>query len=238
MARRRSRRGTAEQGRARRFFSDWRRTAIFAVAVALVLALVVLLIVTLTNRPEPEEPPPNPVATITMSDGSRMRLVLYRAEAPNTVANFVKLANSGFYDGQQFFRIVSGVFIQAGDPNNNGTGDPGYAIKGEFADNGVKNEVSHSRGTISMARTSDYDSAGSQFFIMQGSYPEYDGRYAAFGRIEDEESLATLDAIAAEPVDSNYLPLTRQVIDTIRVETFDVDYEPETTARPQAAEAQ
>lgn len=234
MARRGKRRGTARQGRVRRFFSDWRRAAIFAAVVVIVLALAAFAIIRLVNRPEPEEPPPNPVATITMSAGGTMRFVLYRAEAPNTVANFVRLANSGFYDGQQFFRIVSGVLIQGGDPNNNGTGDPGYAIKGEFADNGVKNDVSHTRGTISMARASDYDSAGSQFFIMQGSYPEYDGRYAAFGRIEDDESLATLDAIAAEPVDSSYLPLTRQVIATIRVETFGETYEPETTQRPQA----
>ena len=237
MTSRRKRRGKAgTPGGFRRFFSDWRRVAIVAAAAALLLGLAVFAIVRAANRPEPEEPPPNPVATITMSNGSKMRLVLYRAEAPNTVANFVRLANSGFYDGQQFFRVVSGVFIQGGDPNNNGTGDPGYAIRGEFADNGVKNAVSHTRGTISMARTSDFDSAGSQFFIMQGSYPEYDGRYAAFGRIEDEESLQTLDAIAAEQVDSSYLPLTRQVIDNIRVETFGETYEPETTARPQAAE--
>ncbi|MBR1822064.1 MAG: peptidylprolyl isomerase [Clostridia bacterium] len=178
---------------------------------------------------------PNPVATITMSDGGQMRFTLYPDLAPNTVANFIKLANRGFYDGQQFFRIVAGVFIQGGDPNNNGTGDPGYAIKGEFADNGfAQNTVSHLRGTISMARPSGYDTAGSQFFIMQGSYPEYDGRYAAFGSIDkdDEASFAVLDAIASQPTDSTYLPLTRQVIATIRVETFDADYgDPETLER-------
>ena len=234
MANRHRQRGRAGvPGGAKRFFGNRRLAAIIIAAAVVLIALAAVVIIRLTNRPEPEEPPPNPVATITMSDGSTMRLVLYRAEAPNTVANFVKLANSGFYNGQQFFRIVSGVLIQGGDPNNNGTGDPGYAIRGEFAENGVKNELSHTRGTISMARASDYDSAGSQFFIMQGSYPEYDGRYAAFGRIEDEESLQTLDAIAAQPVDSNYLPLTRQVIDNIRVETFGEEYEPETTQRPQ-----
>ena len=216
------------------FFSDWKRVA--ALALVLVLAIVLVLVLVLRNagQKETEPPPPNPVATIIMRGGGQMRLELYPDQAPNTVANFVRLANSGFYDGLEFFRVVSGVFIQSGDPNNNGTGDPGYAIRGEFSENGVKNELSHVRGTISMARTSGYDTAGSQFFIMQGSYPEYDGRYAAFGRITDEASLATLDAIAAEPVDSNYLPLTRQVVSTIRVETFDVDYEVETMERPQS----
>ena len=197
--------------------------------ILLSLVLVIVLVRRLTPRPEPEEPVPNPVATITMSDGSRMTFELYPDQAPNTVANFVSLANSGFYDGQQFFRIVAGVFIQGGDPNNNGTGDPGYAIKGEFADNGVPNAISHMRGTISMARTSGYDTAGSQFFIMQGSYPEYDGKYAAFGSAADAQTLTVLDAIAAQPTDSTYLPLTRQVIRSIHVETFGVDYgDPET----------
>ncbi len=219
-------------------FSDWKKVA--ALAVVVVLAAVLALVVLRRNRaPEaPEEPAPNPVATITMRDGGQMRLELYPEKAPNTVANFVRLANSGFYDGQEFFRVVSGVFIQSGDPNNNGTGDPGYAIRGEFEANGFKNDLSHTRGTISMARTSGFDTAGSQFFIMQGSYPEYDGRYAAFGRIADEASLAVLDGIAAQPVDSNYLPLTRQVIGSIRVETFEVDYDPETIDRPAPAEGQ
>ena len=161
-----------------------------------------------------------------------MRFELYPDQAPNTVNNFIRLSNSGFYNNLQFFRIVAGVFIQGGDPNNNGTGDPGYAIRGEFEENGVNNTVSHMRGAISMARQSGNDTAGSQFFIMQGSYPEYDGRYAAFGMIQDEQSLAVLDAIGSQPTDSTYLPLTRQVISTIRVETFGVEYpEPETLDR-------
>lgn len=224
-------------GRRGGIITDWKQVAALAVVAVLAIALVVVLVTRQrAPEPEPEAPVPNPVATITMRDGKRIRLELYPEYAPNTVANFVKLANDGFYDGQEFFRIVSGVFIQGGDPNNNGTGDPGYAIKGEFEANGFKNDLSHVRGTISMARPSGYDTAGSQFFIMQGSYPEYDGRYAAFGRIMDEQSLAALDSIAAEPVDSNYLPLNRQVIMTIRVETFDAEYEPETMARPQPAE--
>lgn len=217
------------------FFSDWRRVAVLAALGGVALAVAIILLLNLGGPKEPEEVVPNPVATITMSDGSQMRFTLYPDQAPNTVANFIKLANRGFYDGQQFFRIVAGVFIQGGDPQNNGTGDPGYAIKGEFADNGFpQNTVSHMRGAISMARPSGYDTAGSQFFIMQGSYPEYDGRYAAFGSIDanDAASLETLDAIGSQATDSTYLPLTRQVIATIRVETFEADYgDPETLER-------
>ncbi len=217
------------------FFSDWRRVAVLAALGGMALAVAIILLLNLGGPKEPEEVVPNPVATITMSDGSQMRFTLYPDQAPNTVANFIKLANRGFYDGQQFFRIVAGVFIQGGDPQNNGTGDPGYAIKGEFADNGFpQNTVSHMRGAISMARPSGYDTAGSQFFIMQGSYPEYDGRYAAFGSIDanDAASLDTLDAIGSQATDSTYLPLTRQVIATIRVETFEADYgDPETLER-------
>ena len=215
------------------FFSDWRRVAVLAALGGVALAVAIILLLNLGGPKEQEEVVPNPVATITMSDGSQMRFTLYPDMAPDTVANFIKLANRGFYDGQQFFRIVAGVFIQGGDPQNNGTGDPGYAIKGEFAENGfTQNTVSHMRGAISMARTSGYDTAGSQFFIMQGSYPEYDGRYAAFGRVADQASLDVLDAIGSQATDSTYLPLTRQVIATIRVETFEADYgDPETLER-------
>ena len=220
------------RSRRKGFFSDWRRIVIVAVIGALLLGGALILILKLTEPREPEEEAPNPVATITMSDGKQMRFELFPDQAPNTVANFIKLSNSGFYNGLQFYRVVAGVFIQGGDPNNDGTGGPNYAIKGEFMENGVDNSVSHMRGAISMARQSGYDTAGSQFFIMQGSYPEYDGWYAAFGMIQDEESLAVLDSIASQPTDSNYLPLTRQVIQTIRVETFDVDYgDPETIKR-------
>ena len=211
------------------FFSDQRRLIAAIAAGALLLAGVLILILKLTEPKPAEEPDPNPVATITMSDGAQMRFELYPDQAPNTVANFISLANRGFYSNQQFYRIVAGVFIEGGDPQNDGTGGPGYAIKGEFSENGHANNVSHRRGAISMARQSGYDTAGSQFFIMQGSYPEYDGKYAAFGSIVDEQSLAVLDAIASQPTDSTYLPLTRQVIRGIHVETFGVDYgKPET----------
>lgn len=167
----------------------------------------------------------NPIATITLTDGSEMRFELYPQQAPNTVANFISLANGKEYDNLQIYRVVSNVLIQSGDPNNDGTGDPGYYIKGEFAENGFKgNTLSHMRGTISMARKSDYDTGGSQFFIMEGSYPEYDGYYAAFGRILDEQSLQVLDDIGSRPVDGSYVPLDKIVIQRVRVETFDVDY--------------
>lgn len=170
---------------------------------------------------------PNPIATITMEDGSQMRIELYVRKAPNTVANFVKLANSGFYDGMDFYRVLPGCLIQAGDTAGDGSGGPGYSIKGEFSKNGFeKNDVSHTRGTISMARQSSYDSAGSQFFILQGSYPEYDGEYAAFGRITDEASLAVLDSLASVNVDAHYAPIKKSYIASIRVDTMGYEYEP------------
>ena len=197
------------------------------------LALTLALCLAGCGRKEPEEPAPNPIATITMQDGSQMRFELRPDCAPNTVANFVALANAGFYDGQQFFKVVVGAFIQAGDPKNNGTGDPGYAIKGEFSANGFDNPLSHNRGVISMARQSGYDTAGSQFFILQGNYPaDYDGLYAAFGTALDEATISVIDAIASQPTDYSYLPITHQVIARIRVETFDVEYKPTTTQRP------
>ena len=194
----------------------------------IILALLALLLSGCGGKNPYEDIEQNPIATITMADGSQMRFELYPQIAPITVANFVTLANDGFYDGLAVYRVVSNVLIQSGDPNNDGTGDPGYYIKGEFSENGVKNSLSHMRGAISMARKSKYNTAGSQFFIMEGSYPEYDGYYAAFGRIMDEESLATLDAIGSKPVDGNYSPLERIIIQRIRVETFDVEYKART----------
>ena len=197
--------------------------------IPLLLAVTLLLAACGEPKNPYAEIEQNPIATITLTDGSQMRFELYPQQAPNTVANFVKLANDGFYDNQQIYRVVSNVLIQSGDPNNDGTGDPGYYIRGEFSENRFKgNTLSHMRGTISMARKSDYDTGGSQFFIMEGSYPEYDGFYAAFGRIMDEESLNVLDDIGSRPVDGSYVPLDKIVIQRIRVETYDVDYEPQT----------
>lgn len=188
------------------------------------LALILLLSLAGCGREEtdPYEGVPDPVATITLSDGSVMRAELYPRQAPNTVGNFIALANSGFYDGLEIFRVVTRAFIQTGDPLNNGTGGPGYAIRGEFAENGYEgNTLSHTRGVLSMChRVDEPDSAGSQFFIMQGSFPaDYDGKYAAFGKLMDEESLRTLNAVASVAVDANFRPLVITKIETIRVDT-------------------
>ena len=169
---------------------------------------------------------PNPVATIELSNGGEMRFELFVQDAPNTVANFVELANSGFYDGLRFFRIVPGVLVQTGDPNNSGTGNAGYTIQGEFSENGIENGVAHTRGTISMARQSGLDTASCQFFIMQGNYPEYNGQYAAFGRAMDAQSLEALDSIASSVVDSDYHPVgNAPSIVRVRVDTQGYKYE-------------
>ena len=164
----------------------------------------------------------NPAATITMADGGVIELELLPEYAPNTVANFIALANAGFYDGLIFHRVIEGFMIQGGDPTGTGMGGPGYAIKGEFAANGVKNDLSHARGVISMARAMDPDSAGSQFFIMHQDGPFLDGNYAAFGRVTS--GIEVVDAIATTQTDANDRPVVDQVIQTIRVETFDQDY--------------
>ncbi len=190
---------------------------------ALLLALIWLCGCT---AEDPYEGIPNPVATITMDDGSVMTAELYLSTAPNTVSNFVELANAGFYDGLLIHRIIPGVLIQTGDPMELGSGGTDYTIRGEFSRNGFANSLSHTRGVVSMCRLeSDYNSASSQFFIMQGSYPEdYDGRYAAFGKLTDDASLAVLDSLGSTPVDASGKPLMEHRIQTVRVETFGYQY--------------
>ncbi len=212
------------------------------IALALALVLLVCALSGCRKKEDPFAAIPNPVATIQLTNGSSMRFELFVQDAPNTVANFVELANSGFYDGLRFFRIVPGVLVQSGDPRNNGTGHAEKAIQGEFAANGIENNVSHTRGTISMCRQSGYDTASSQFFIMQGTYPEYNGQYAAFGRAMDMESLSALDAIASTGVDGNYSPVgAAPDIASIRVETYGYKYFatrmdfPEATKAPEAS---
>ena len=179
------------------------------------------------NKEEPAVQ--NPVATITMKDGGVMKLELYPDVAPNTVNNFISLANSGFYDGLTFHRVIANFMIQGGDPMGNGSGDPGYSIKGEFSSNGFQNDLKHTRGVISMARAKDPDSAGSQFFIMHADAPHLDGEYAAFGMLT--EGFTELDKIAMSKTDYYDMPLTPVVIDTIRVETFGAEYPAPETIR-------
>ena len=167
-----------------------------------------------------------PIATITMKDGGVIKMELYPKIAPESVKNFISLANSKFYDGLIFHRVISGFMIQGGCPKGNGTGGPGYNIKGEFSANGVDNSLSHERGVISMARAMAYDSAGSQFFICHADSQFLDGQYAAFGKVI--EGMDVVDAIASVKTNSQDKPLQDQVIDSIRVDTFGVEYgEPE-----------
>ena len=163
-----------------------------------------------------------PIATIVMEDGGEIVLELNPNEAYNTVANFVSLANSGFYDGLIFHRVISGFMIQGGDPTGTGYEGPGYKIKGEFSANGVNNTLKHERGVISMARSNPYDSAGSQFFIMHKDAPSLDGLYAAFGKVL--EGMDVVDRIASVKTDANDRPLTEQKIASIRVDTKGIEY--------------
>ena len=164
----------------------------------------------------------NPTFTIAMNDGSLIYGELYPEIAPETVGNFIALANAGFYDGLTFHRVVPGFVIQGGDPNGDGTGGPGYAIRGEFASNGVENGLSHERGVLSMARSSAADSAGSQFFIMHADNDYLDGDYAGFGRVLG--GIETVDLIASTPTGSNDKPMSEQVMRVVYVETYGQSY--------------
>lgn len=158
----------------------------------------------------------NPIATITMENGDVIKLELYPETAPITVENFKKLANEGFYNGLIFHRVIPGFMIQGGDPEGTGMGGPGYTIKGEFASNGVENNLSHKRGVISMARAMDPDSAGSQFFIMHADGEFLDGQYAAFGAVT--EGIEGVDNVAKVDTDRNDRPRIEQKIKSITVE--------------------
>ena len=164
----------------------------------------------------------NPIFTITMANGAVMKGELYPDIAPQSVYNFIDLSNKGFYDGLNFHRVIRGFMIQGGDPDGRGTGGPGYCIKGEFFMNGVDNKLKHKRGVLSMARSSNPNSAGSQFFLMHQDAPHLDKQYAAFGKVT--EGLEVIDQIAAVKVDINDKPLTEQKIASIRVDTQGVEY--------------
>lgn len=169
----------------------------------------------------------NPIITFEMENGDIMKAELYPQVAPNTVNNFISLVNKGFYDGLIFHRVINGFMIQGGDPEGTGMGGPGYGIKGEFAQNGFANDLKHSAGVLSMARSMMPNSAGSQFFIMHKDAPHLDGAYAAFGKII--EGMNVVNKIAEVATDYSDRPMEDQRMKTVTVETFGVDYgEPET----------
>lgn len=168
----------------------------------------------------------NPIVTINMENGGVIKAELYPEIAPNTVNNFIDLINRGFYDGLIFHRVIPGFMIQGGDPEGNGMGGPGYSIKGEFSRNGFKNELKHTKGVLSMARTMDPNSAGSQFFIMVEDAPHLDGQYASFGKVI--EGMEVADEIVNAKTDYSDRPYEDQVMKSMTVETFGETYsEPE-----------
>ena len=157
----------------------------------------------------------NPIVTIEMEDGGKITAELYPEVAPISVNNFISLIQKGFYDGLIFHRVISGFMIQGGDPQGVGIGGPGYCIKGEFSGNGVKNDLSHSRGVLSMARAQNPNSAGSQFFIMHEDAPHLDGQYAAFGHVVS--GMDVVDEIAAVATDWNDKPRTPVVMEKVEI---------------------
>lgn len=168
----------------------------------------------------------NPVVTFTMKNGDTFKAELYPEIAPQSVNNFISLIQKGFYNGLIFHRVIKGFMIQGGDPQGTGMGGPGYSIKGEFASNGFKNDLKHTEGVLSMARSMFPDSAGSQFFIMHKNSPHLDGDYAAFGKII--EGMDIINKIAEVPTNYSDRPTEDQVMETVTVECFGVEYpEPE-----------
>lgn len=175
---------------------------------------------------ENEKMAQNPIVTITMENGDVIKAELYPEIAPNTVNNFISLISKKFYDGLIFHRVINGFMLQGGDPEGTGMGGPGYGIKGEFSSNGFKNDLKHTEGVLSMARSMMPDSAGSQFFIMHKTSPHLDGDYAAFGKVT--EGMDVVNAIADTQTDWNDRPVSDQVMKSVTVETFGVEYpEPE-----------
>lgn len=171
----------------------------------------------------------NPIVTMTMENGDVIKLELYPEIAPTSVNNFISLVKKNFYDGLIFHRVIRGFMIQGGCPDGNGMGGPGYSIKGEFSGNGFKNDLKHTEGVLSMARSMNPNSAGSQFFIMHKNSPHLDGSYAAFGKVI--EGMEVVNKIAETVTDWNDRPMQKQVMKTVTVDTFGVEYpEPEKLA--------
>lgn len=169
----------------------------------------------------------NPIVTFEMENGDTIKAELYPETAPNTVNNFISLIQKGYYDGLTFHRVIRGFMIQGGCPDGTGTGGPGYSIRGEFSQNGFKNDLKHSPGVLSMARTMAPDSAGSQFFIMHQDSPHLDGAYAAFGKVT--EGLEAVNRIAETATDASDRPMEPQVMKRVTVDCFGTEYpQPET----------
>ncbi|KZE69917.1 peptidylprolyl isomerase [Paenibacillus polymyxa] len=164
----------------------------------------------------------HPIVTIVMNDGKKIKLELYPEVAPNTVNNFISLVQKGAYNGTIFHRVIPGFMIQGGDPQGNGTGGPGYSIKGEFKSNGFNNTLKHTRGVLSMARSADLDSAGSQFFIMVADADYLDGQYAAFGKVTS--GMDVVDAIVNSKRDSNDKPIKPATMKKVTVDTLGKKY--------------
>lgn len=168
----------------------------------------------------------NPIVTFTMKGGDVIKAELYPEIAPTSVNNFISLIQKNFYDGLIFHRVIKGFMIQGGDPEGTGMGGPGYSIRGEFAQNGFPNDLKHTEGVLSMARSMHPDSAGSQIFLMHKTSPHLDGAYAAFGKVT--EGMDVVNRIAETATDYNDRPLEDQVMETVTVETFGMEYpEPE-----------
>ena len=168
----------------------------------------------------------NPIVTITMENGDVIKAELYPEIAPNTVNNFISLVKKGFYNGLNFHRIINGFMIQGGCPEGSGMGGPNYSIKGEFSQNGFKNDLKHTEGVLSMARSMRPDSAGSQFFIMHKAAPHLDGAYAAFGKVI--EGMDVVNKIATTRTTYGDRPVKEQKMASVTVDTFGIDYpEPE-----------
>jgi peptidyl-prolyl cis-trans isomerase B (cyclophilin B) len=171
----------------------------------------------------------NPIVTIEMENGNKIAAELYPNVAPNTVRNFISLVNKGFYDGLIFHRVIPGFVIQGGCPHGSGVGGPGYCIKGEFTENGFKNDLSHEKGVLSMARAMPHDSAGSQFFIMHDTVPHLNKKYAGFGKVI--EGMDEVDRIVNTKRDHSDKPYEPQIMKKVTVDTFGVEYpEVETVA--------
>ena len=165
----------------------------------------------------------NPIVTIEMENGDIIKAELYPEIAPNTVKNFISLVKKGYYDGLIFHRVINGFMIQGGCPDGTGMGGPGYSIKGEFAQNGFANDLKHTEGVLSMARSMMPDPAGSQFFIMHKNAPHLDGAYAAFGKVIEGQDI--VNKIATTQTDYSDRPLKKQIMKKVTVDTFGVDYE-------------